>query len=154
VVANGEPGDARELRGVADHELAGEAGVERGVGGDQRVEEEVAGGVEPVPAVLGDGEDRHESQHEGSDAPEGRGVGAAPLPEGQEKGPRDEELGQGEEPRPVGAEAQPVSPGAPRGSERKDERRVEVDAGEALEGEPGDQDRDPGEEEPRGEREG
>ncbi len=70
VIAEGEAGDARDLGRVADHELAREAHVERGVGRHERVEEEVAGVVEAVPAVLGEREQGHEGETEGQQASE------------------------------------------------------------------------------------
>ena len=53
VVAEREAGDARDLRRVAEHQLARQPHVEGGVVGDERVEQEVAVGRPSVPADTG-----------------------------------------------------------------------------------------------------
>ena len=72
VVAEREAGDAGDLGRVADHELAREPHVEGGVEGHERIEEEVAGGVEAVPPVLGEREQGHERRGRGEARPAGR----------------------------------------------------------------------------------
>ncbi len=154
VVAEGEAGDARDLRRVADHELAREAHVEGGVERHERVEEEVAGGVEAVPAVLGEREQGHEGEAEREERLGARGSRRGARGRGAGGGSPRGGPGQGEEPRPVGGEAQPVSAGTPGSSERDDEGRVERGPGEPLQGEAREEDREPTKSEPGGKPEG
>ena len=148
VVAEREPGDAGNLGRVADHQLAREPHVEGGVESHQGVEEEVAGGVESVAPVLGEREQAGHGEERGKCSPQGWPVGAPPGPEGEEQRPPDERGGPGEQPGPVGHEAEPVSRGAPGSSERDDQGRLDRGAGEPLQGEAGEADRDGREEEP------
>ena len=109
VVAQGEPGDAGDLGWMPGHELVGEADVEGGVEGDERIEEKVARGVLPVARVLGDGEKGDESERRGHGPAEGGPVGEREAP-GHSRSRRDEEEKcRGEEPGGVQPEAQPIS---------------------------------------------
>ena len=148
VVAEREPGDPGNLGRVADHQLVREPHVESGVEGHQRVEKKVAGRIESVAPVLREREQAGHGEKRGECSPEGWPGGAPPGPERNEQRSADERGGPGEEPGPVGDEAEPVSRCAPGSSEGDDQGRLDRGAGEPLQGEAGEADRDGGEEEP------
>ncbi len=64
MVAKGEAGHTRDLRGIAGDQLVGDTHVKRRIERDEGVEKKIPGGSDPVPAVVGEGE-------EGDDGGEG-----------------------------------------------------------------------------------
>ena len=141
VVADREARDTGDLGRVARHELVGQADVERGVGRDERVEQELAGRtIDAVPRVLADGEHGQERERR-------RDRSAQRRPGGESQGPAPEEKGPGErrgeqrreEDGWACSQAEPVGRGAPGGPERDDEGRVDVEPQRPHEGGSGQQ---------------
>ena len=136
VVADGEARHSGQLGRVADHQLARQPYVKRGVRGDERVEEEVTVRGPPVPGILGQGEQDRERDERRPRAPEGRPRGRSdPMLDGQ----RDQKPGHRNriEPGEAGDGAEPVEQGGAGGAQGEHQGRVGADPRQALESDAG-----------------
>ena len=101
---------------------------------DERIEQELAGsGVDAVPGVLGDGQERDKPEGGGERTAQRRAGCEAERAAAEEPAPQeDRRERRWEEGGNPGAQAQPVAGGAAGGPERDDERRIDLHAEKPL----------------------